>query len=60
MFMSKENSWRKPGTRACAVTMRSLSAIYVAKAETVVVDLAVVKGPATHRGRQGGVLRWCK
>ena len=48
--MCDEKSWQKLGVWAGALILLIIMGIvHVAEAETVAVDFAVIKGPATHR-----------
>ena len=47
--MCDEKSWLKLGTWAGSLILLMAGMVHGAKAETVAVDFAVIKGPATHR-----------
>ena len=47
--MCDEKSWLRFGTWAGSLILLIAGMVNVAEAETVAVDFAVIKGPATHR-----------
>ena len=47
--MCDEKSWKKLGVWVGALILLIMGTVHGAEAETVVVDFAVIKGPATHR-----------